>query len=919
MQIVLPVAGMTCQNCVRHVTQALEAVPGVSSARVSLADHHAEIAGKALDWATLVRAVESAGYSVGADGATGMAAPSSAPTPNRPTVTLNGFTLAPPQPVTQPLAEQSSPDPSRLDWPTPERIVLDVAGMHCASCVQRVEDALVRTPGVVSARVNLATQQAAVRFEREQVEISTLVRAVEHAGYKAKPAEHSTRAAFGLDVHARDARLWHARFLFSTTLLAPLVALHFADHSVTMRLAPLLIGLATLQQVIVGWPYYVAALRRLRYGSANMDTLVALGSTAAYAAGIAELGSHAGGMSLMDAGIILCFLTLGRWLEALAKSRASSAIRALVDLLPPEAILERGGTTTSVPISDVGLGDVVHVRPGEKIPLDGRIVSGASDVNEAWLTGEPLPVARGVGDTVYAGTINGQSLLKMEVTRTADETSLAQAIELVRTAQESKANVQRLADRVVAYFVPVVLAVSAITFVAWFAVRQEWSSPTSFAVAVLVVACPCALGLATPTAMLVASSRGAARGILIKNAQALETAGRLSVVCLDKTGTITTGKPKIIEVLGPDEPGWLTLAAATQAGSTHPLAKAVLDWARERGLSLPPATWVDVVPGEGLAAGFGSHPVLVGNEALLARHNVAFDPQLGSELDRRRRQGSTPLLVAVDGRYQGALIAADTIAPGSREAIDELHRLGLRVVLLSGDRRATVEYVAQQVGIDEVHAELKPDEKLQAIHDLRHEPKAKGKGQKAEVGGEREVGREKSEGRSQKSGRTDLRREAPASHLPSAISHLPSFFPFAFCLLPSRRSAADAAVAMVGDGINDAPSLAAADLGIAIGAGADVALEAADLVLTRHDLRSVPAAISLARATLQTIRLNLFWAFAYNILLIPLAAGVFVPLFGLALPPTWSALAMAASSVTVVVSSLRLGREVGRQKAKGKR
>jgi Cu+-exporting ATPase len=822
----LPIAGMTCQNCVRHVGDALRGVPGVQSAEVSLADRRAsvELNDAIANREQLVAAVQSAGYQV----------PSSQ-VPAKPLVTLGNWDgHAAPAP-----AKQAPPSPKAeagLD-----RVSLAIEGMHCASCVGRVEEALTKTPGVASAAVNLATNQATVRIDPSQVQPNALVTAVEHSGYGAKLIAQDQSAALGDDPSFREARTWRARFLLSLGLLLPIVALHFAPHDVSQRLDWLIVALATIQQVATGWPFYAGALRRLRFGGTNMDTLIALGTTAAYGAGLAELGTHRVSMSFMDAGIILCFIALGRWLEAAAKSRASSAIRKLVDLLPQEATVERNGEAVVVSVAQVQLDETLLVRPGQKIPLDGVVLSGTSDVNEAWLTGEPLPIAKTSGDPVFAGTINGSALLRVRVTKQVGQTSLAQAIELVRAAQESKSSSQRLADRVVAWFVPAVLVIAALTFTIWLAASDDWSTALSYTVAVLVVACPCALGLATPTAILVASGRGASQGILIKNAAALEAAGRVTTIVLDKTGTITSGHPQIVDVISNSEDRqWLASAAAAQATSAHPLAKAVLEYARSQDITFSSASRLEVLPGEGIVAQCGDQQVLIGHEGLLRRQGVNVEASVEKLLSERRSQGQTPLLVAIDKQHVGTLFAADAIATGSREAIAALKGLGLSILLLSGDRRTTVEHVAQEVGIEQTLAEVKPADKQQEIERLR---------QSGQV------------------------------------------------------------VAMVGDGINDAPALAAADLGIAIGAGADVAMEAADVVLMRHDLRSVAAAIKLSRATLATIKLNLFWAFAYNVLLIPFAAGLLVPFVGIALPPSLSAAAMALSSVTVVVNSLLLGRK----------
>ena len=820
----LPIAGMTCQNCVRHVGEALRNVPGVKSADVSLAESKAsvELDEMVADREQLVSAVKSAGYQVGTAA------------PEKPLVTLGSWTKAP---ETPPEIQKSPPAPSS----SPERVVLGIEGMHCASCVSRVEEALAKTPGVASAAVNLATNQATVRFDPQQTRLDALIKAVERSGYGAKAVTAGQLEALGDDPNVREARTWRTRFLISLGLLLPVVALHFAPHEVSASLKWLIVALATLQQIITGWPFYAGALRRLRFGSTNMDTLIALGTTAAYGAGLAEIGATHVSMSFMDAGIILCFITLGRWLEAAAKSRASNAIRKLVDLLPQEASVERNGEAVVVPVAQVEVGETLLVRPGQKVPLDGTVLSGTSDVNEAWLTGEPLPVTKMPDDTVFAGTINGSSLLRVKVTKGAGQTSLAQAIELVRAAQESKSSSQRLADRVVAWFVPAVLIIAALTFVVWIAASQNWPIALSYTVAVLVVACPCALGLATPTAILVASGRGASQGILIKNAAALEAAGGITTIVFDKTGTITSGHPQIVDVISKsDDRRWLSLAVSVQATSAHPLAKAVLEYAKGQDIAAQPASHLDVLPGDGVAAHVGEQKVLIGHEGLLRRNGVAVDAPTEKLLTERRAQGQTPLLVAIDGQHLGTMFAADAIAGGSPEAIAALKQLGLDLLLLSGDRRATAEHVAHEVGIERTLAEVKPADKQQEIERLR---------QSGQV------------------------------------------------------------VAMVGDGINDAPALAAADLGIAIGAGADIALEAADIVLTRHDLRAVASAIKLSRATLTTIKLNLFWAFAYNVLLIPLAAGLLVPLIGIALPPALSAAAMALSSVTVVVNSLLLGRK----------
>jgi Cu+-exporting ATPase len=594
----------------------------------------------------------------------------------------------------------------------------------------------------------------------------------------------------------------------------------------------------------VGWPFYVGAWQRLLHASTNMDTLVAIGTLAAYGSGVyglfaGEHAAHAGPMHLMDAGIILTFITLGKYLEARAKGRASAAIRKLLELSPAVANVERNGRVVSVPPSEVAEGETIVVRPGDKIPLDARVTSGTSGVDESWLTGESIPREKSPGSEILAGTINGLGSLTAQVLRPAGRTALAQVIELVRTAQESKTEIQRLADRVVSWFVPAVLLVAALTLLAWGLAAGEWFEGVAAMVAVLVVACPCALGLATPTAILVASGRGAELGILVKEAHSLELAGRVTTVVLDKTGTVTMGKPQVSGVwpaASVSDTELLATAASVEQLSKHPLAEPIVRAAHERGLKFEPASNLQIVPGQGISARGKTGELLVGNEKLMADRGIAWSSQQPL-VQSLRSEGVTPIVVAAGQRYLGLIGVADVIAPHSREGVERLLGLGLDVLLLSGDNRAIAARVAREVGIRHIQAEVLPDQKQAVVQEL-------------------------------------------------------------------RRSGA--VVAMVGDGINDAPALAAADVGIAIGSGSDVAIEAADVVIVGNDLRAVARVVELARATLRTIKQNLVWAFAYNLLLIPLAAGVFVPLGGYRLPSIAAAAAMALSSVSVVANSLLL-------------
>jgi Cu+-exporting ATPase len=812
-RIELPVEGMTCNRCVRTVTGALAGVPGVVSAVVSLADQRAvvEVADGLATRDQLASAVASAGYRVPNDG------PSSSPSP-RSTGT--------------PLAPRSNDD-----------LLFNVEGMTCASCVSRVERAISSVSGVLQARVNLATNQAAVAFEPGNADAPAVVAAVRRSGYSAELADQHHAGADMAAHGQRELAQWRLRLGVAIVLLTPLVLFHFWSPAAWIANGVSLL-VATVLQFFVGWPFLAGAWRRAVHLSANMDTLVAIGTTAAWSAGVYALASashvdHARPMYLMDAGMILTFITLGKYLEARAKGRASAAIQKLLDLAPPTAHVERDGKVLTLAPGNVAIGETLIVRPGEKIPLDAIVVDGQSSVDQSWLTGESLPVDKAPGSEILAGTINGSGSLTARVTRLEGHTALAHVVELVRGAQESKTEIQRTADRVIGWFVPAVIAIAAATLVAWGTLGGNWFTGLESMVAVLVVACPCAVGLATPTAILVASGRGAELGILIKEAHALEVAGQLTMVVLDKTGTVTLGKPELVEIVpGPGVSGdeLVAAAAAVEELSGHPLAEPIRQEARRRELELPSLGQLEIVPGEGVAAR-GQHGWwLVGNDRLMTARAVDWSAER-PRIESLRAVGHTPLLVAKEGRYLGLIVVADRIAPHSREAIERLHAQGLRVMLLSGDARAIAERVAREVGIDAVQAEVLPDVKQQVIAGLRSQGMV---------------------------------------------------------------------VAMVGDGINDAPALAAADLGIAIGSGSDIAVEAADVVIVSNDLRAVGRTVSLARSTLRTIRQNLAWAFAYNVVLIPLAAGILMPWFGVRLPAIAAAAAMALSSVSVVTNSLLL-------------
>ncbi|REJ96544.1 MAG: cadmium-translocating P-type ATPase [Planctomycetota bacterium] len=718
---------------------------------------------------------------------------------------------------------------------------LHIDGMHCASCADRVESALAGVRGVAAVRVNLATNQASVVYDSQQALLDSLLAAVDKSGYRAERVDSQTSPlALAQQHQAAETRDWQRRLITSAVLSVLLlgVALLVSTSRTSLLLQTIL---ATTIWTYVGWPYLQGAVRRLWYLSTNMDTLVALGTTAAYVAGLATVVPQLAAATttnwtqpamFLEMAMILTVITLGKVLESRAKGRASRAIAELVSLAPNEVrrIGENGVET--VALEEVAVGELVSVRPGDRIPLDGRVLSGQSSVDEAWLTGEATPVEKQIGADVFAGTLNGSGSLTIEVSRSAGSTTLDRVVELVSRAQEEKTAAQRLADRVVGVFVPAVLLVTLITLVAWW-LAGDVASGMRPAIAVLVVACPCALGLATPTAVLVASGRAAELGILVKDPRALELARNLSLAILDKTGTVTTGKPtlkRIVPVGGVDETDVLRTAAAVEQSSAHPLAEAVLEAAAAREIEIPAAGDLEVLPGLGVRATHEGQIFACGNRRLAEELGVATAAI--EALISDSPAATAPLLVVRDGQLLGAIVIEDRLRDEAAEALVQLRALGLEVALVSGDQRKNVDSVARELGIEDVASEVLPDEKQQIV---------------------------------------------------------------------AARRQGGAGVAMVGDGINDAPALAAADLGIAIGSGAEVAVEAGDIVLVSGDLRLVPRAIALSRAAGRIIRQNLAWALVYNAALIPLAAiGT--------LPPVAAATAMGLSSVSVVANSLRLRR-----------
>lgn len=784
---VLKIKGMTCASCANGIEKSLNSMDGVKQANVNLAIERAtvEYDESLVSLEAIVQRVKDMGYDVIFD-----------------------------------------------------RIELDVYGMTCASCANRIEKVLNRTPGVSKATVNLALERATIEYNSLDLEVADLIKQVEKTGYNA--SEHKTEN-IDAEKEARDKEISNLkrRFIISAILSTPLLVSMLMYFNITL---PALVhnpyfqwALATPIQFYVGYEFYKGAYIAIRNRSANMDVLVVMGTSAAYLYSIWE--TLIGGMYIYfeTSALIITLVLLGKLLEALAKGRTSEAIKKLMDLEAKTANVIRDGQELEISIKEVLVNDIIIVRPGQKIPVDGEIIEGSSAIDESMITGESIPIDKKEGDQVFGATINKYGTFKFRATKVGKDTVLAQIIKVVEDAQGAKAPIQKLADRVSGVFVPIVIGIAFITFFVWYLlINVNFASALSASIAVLVIACPCALGLATPTSIMVGTGKGAEKGILFKSGEHLQNLQSVDTIVLDKTGTITKGQPELVDIYVTDgitSEELLKLAASAEQPSEHPLGQAIVKGAKTKGIQLFEATSFKAIPGFGIEADVDNNKLYVGTRKLMQENSIAYEKVM-DKLEQFENEGKTVMLVAINQQIAGLIAVADTVKEDSREAILRLKELGLKIVMITGDNRKTAEAIAKEVGIDEVRAEVLPEDKAKEVQRL------KDSGHK---------------------------------------------------------------VAMVGDGINDAPALATADVGIAIGTGADVAIESSDITLMRGNLKGLVNAVILSRKTMRNIKQNLFWAFIYNSIGIPVAA------LGL-LEPWIAAAAMAFSSVSVVTNSLRLKR-----------
>lgn len=808
---VMKIDGMTCTACASAVERRVGKLEGVDKASVNFATEALTVEyDREIDLDIIKKAVQEAGYKVRED---------------------------------------------KKD----REVVIPIEGMTCAACSRAVERALGKLEGVEEASVNLATERASVTYDPNLVRLPQIREAIVKAGYKPLEIQRESQADANRERREKEISTMWTKFIVSLIFTVPLFYISMGHmiglpvpkfinpevHPLNFALAQLVL---TIPTVIAGYKFYTVGFRTMFKGSPNMDSLVAMGTSAAFVYGLYAIWSiiqgdigYAQHLYFETVGVIITLILLGKTLETVAKGRTSDAIKKLMDLAPKMATVIQDGKEITIPIEEVEQGDIIVVKPGQSIPVDGEVIDGLTSVDESMLTGESIPVEKKVSDKVVGGSLNKTGSIHFKATRVGSDTALAQIIRLVEEAQGSKAPIAKMADIISGYFVPIVLGIGIVAGLAWWISGESAIFSLTIFISVLVIACPCALGLATPTAIMVGTGKGAENGVLIKSGEALETAHRIDTVVLDKTGTITLGEPKVTDILvygDIDEDELLRLSASAEKGSEHPLGEAIVERAREQGMELETLEAFNAIPGHGIEAKLLGRSMLLGNKRLMNDRKV----DLGEALDHWQslaQEGKTPMYISIDGKLAGIIAVADVLKDSSYDAIKALHRLGLEVAMITGDNERTAQAIAKQVGIDRVLADVLPQDKAHEVKKLQAQGKR---------------------------------------------------------------------VAMVGDGINDAPALAQADIGIAIGSGTDVAMESADIVLMRSDLKDVSTAIELSKKTITNIKQNLFWAFAYNTAGIPIAGGLLYIFGGPLLNPMIAAAAMAFSSVSVVTNALRLKR-----------
>ena len=806
---VFSIDGMTCASCAQTVEKAAQKLPGVKTANVNLATEKMNIQfdSSALTEADIQKAVADAGY------------------------TAISNTV---------------------------KKTFNIEGMTCASCAQTIEKATQKLRGVNLSSVNLATEKLVVEYDPGMVNLTDIIKAVMDSGYEAHE-EVATADTVDQDKEKKQKEiksLWN-RFLISALFTAPLLYIamgHLVNAPLPDFINPMMNPEAfaivqlvlTLPVVVVNSKIYRNGFKALSKGHPNMDSLISLGTSAAFLYGVfatvmifrGEV-AYANELYYETAAVILALIVLGKYLETLTKGKTSEAIKKLMGLAPKTALVVRNGKESEISIDEVVVGDIIVVRPGGKMPVDGVVIEGLTSVDESMLTGESIPVEKSVGDAIIGASINKNGTIRYKATKVGKDTALSQIIKLVEDAQGSKAPIAKMADIISGYFVPIVIAIAIISAIAWYFAGQTGVFALTIAISVLVIACPCALGLATPTAIMIGTGKGAEHGVLFKSGTALETTHKLNTIVFDKTGTITEGKPKVTDIItaeGISETELLTLSASAEKGSEHPLGEAIVNSAEEKGLAFLKTETFNAIPGHGIEVTINGQHLLLGNKKLMDEWHIGLG-NLASASDALASQGKTPMYIAKDGKIAGIIAVADTVKESSLRAIKKLHKMGIEVAMITGDNKRTAEAIAKQVGIDRVLSEVLPEDKANEVKKLQDEGKK---------------------------------------------------------------------VGMVGDGINDAPALAQADVGIAIGSGTDVAIESADVVLMRSDLMDVPTAVELSKSTIRNIKENLFWAFAYNILGIPFAMGVVYAFGGPLLSPVIAAAAMSFSSISVLLNALRL-------------